>query len=213
MAGVQIISLDKIVDFVPFIILDRHGLADALLGIPSFTLQDHLFGTVDPTRYWDLSEFVQDDIRVTPNLTLNLGLRYEISSPAGGPTVGNFDLNTLTVNTSSHGGVGFDKKDWAPRVGFAWTVRPKTVIRSGGGIFYAPEGNIFDDLGLNPPSLAVQSFNYPSSTASTNQLLQAFPATFTPVNPNNPTGTVRSTGVIGSTFQPIRRIPRIYNGI
>ena len=186
------------------------GLADTLLGIPSFTLQDHLFGTVDPTRYWDLSEFVQDDIRVTPNLTLNLGLRYEISSPAGGPTVGNFDLNTLTVNTSSHGGVGFDKNDWAPRVGFAWTVRPKTVVRSGGGIFYAPEGNIFDDLGLNPPSLAVQSFNYPSSTASTNQLLQAFPATFTPVDPKNPTGVVRSTGVIGSTFQPIRRVPRIY---
>ncbi|HXM20752.1 MAG TPA: carboxypeptidase regulatory-like domain-containing protein [Terriglobales bacterium] len=180
-----------------------NGLADTLLGIPQSTLQDHLFGIVDPTRYWDLSEFVQDDIRVTPNLTLNLGLRYEISSPAGGPTVGNFDLNTLTVNTSSHGGVGFDKKDWAPRVGFAWTVRPKTVIRSGGGIFYAPEGNIFDDLGLNPPALAVQSFNYPSSNPSTNQLLQAFPTTFTPVDPNNPTGTVRTTGTV-------RRIPRIY---
>jgi hypothetical protein len=187
-----------------------NGLADTLLGIPISTLQDHLFGIVDPTRYWDLSEFVQDDIRVTPNLTLNLGLRYEISSPAGGPTVGNFDLNTLTVNTSSHGGVGFDKNDWAPRVGFAWTVRPKTVVRAGGGIFYAPEGNIFDDLGLNPPALAVQSFNYPSSNPSTNQLLGAFPQTFTPVDPNNPTGTVRTTGKIGSTFDPVRRIPRIY---
>jgi hypothetical protein len=180
-----------------------YGLADTLLGIPISTLQDHLFGIVDPTRYWDLSEFVQDDIRVTPNLTLNLGLRYEVSSPAGGPTVGNFDLQTLTVNHSSHGGVGFDKKDWAPRVGFAWTVRPNTVVRSGGGIFYAPEGNIFDDLGLNPPALAVQSFNFPSSNPSTNQLLKAFPATFTPVDPNNPTGVVRTTGTV-------RRIPRIY---
>jgi hypothetical protein len=180
-----------------------NGLADALLGIPLSTLQDHLFGIVDPTRYWDLSEFVQDDIRVTPNLTLNLGLRYEISSPAGGPTVGNFDLQTLTVNTSSHGGVGFDKKDWAPRVGFAWSVRPKTVVRSGGGIFYAPEGNIFDDLGLNPPSLAVVSNSFPSSNPSTDQLLKAFPATFTPVDPNNPIGTVRTTGTV-------RKIPRIY---
>jgi hypothetical protein len=179
------------------------GLADVLLGIPSSTLQDHLSGIVDPTRYWDLSEFVQDDIRVTPNLTLNLGLRYEVSSPAAGPTVGNFDLQTLTVNTSSHGGVGFDKKDWAPRVGFAWTVRPKTVIRSGGGIFYAPEGNIFDDLGLNPPALAVQSFNYSPSNPSTAQLLAAFPATFKPVLPADPTGTVRTTGTV-------RRIPRIY---
>jgi Carboxypeptidase regulatory-like domain len=179
------------------------GLADTLLGIPQNTLQDHLFGIVDPTRYWDLAEFVQDDVRVTPNLTLNVGLRYEISSPASGPTVGNFDLQTLTVNTSSHGGVGFDKKDWAPRAGFAWTVLPKTVIRSGGGIFYAPEGNIFDDLGLNPPSLAVVSNNFPSSNPSTTQLLQAFPATFTPVSPSNPVGTVRYTG-------PVRKIPRIY---
>jgi hypothetical protein len=179
-----------------------NGLADTLLGIPQSSLQDHLFGIVDPTRYWDLSEFVQDDIRVTPNLTLNLGLRYEISSPAAGPTVGNFDLQTLTVNRSSHGGVGFDRKDWAPRVGFAWTLRPKTVVRSGAGIFYAPEGNIFDDLGLNPPALAVVSQSYNASTVpSTTQL--AFPATFTPVDPTNPTGTVRTTGTV-------RRIPRIY---
>jgi hypothetical protein len=188
-----------------------YGLADALLGIPQNTLQDHLAGIVDPTRYWDLSEFVQDNVRVTPNLTLNVGLRYEISSPANGPTVGNFDLRTLTVNTTSHGGVKFDKNDWAPRVGFAWNVLPKTVIRSAFGIFYAAEGNIFDDLGLNPPSLAVQSFNYPGSNPSTNQLLQAFPASFTQPDPSNPTGTVRTTGVIGATtFDPVRRIPRIY---
>ena len=187
-----------------------YGLADVLLGIPQNTLQDHLAGKVDPTRYWDLSEFVQDNIRVTPNLTLNLGLRYEINSPANGPTVGNFDLRTLTVNTSSHGGVKFDKNDWAPRVGFAWTVRQNSVVRGAFGIFYAAEGNIFDDLGLNPPSLAVQSFNWPSSNPSTNQLLQAFPTTFIQPDPNNPTGTVRTTGVIGSTFDPVRRIPRIY---
>jgi hypothetical protein len=187
------------------------GLADALLGIPQNTLQDHLDGIVDPTRYWDLSEFVQDNIRVTPNLTLNVGLRYEINSPANGPTVGNFDLQTLTVNTSSHGGVKFDKNDWAPRVGFAWNVRPSTVVRSAFGIFYAAEGNIFDDLGLNPPALAVQSFNYPGSNPSTSQLLAAFPTTFVQPDPKNPTGTVRTTGVIGSSsFDPVRRIPRIY---
>jgi hypothetical protein len=188
-------------------------LADTLLGFPSFTEQDHLFGTVDPTRYWDLAEFVQDDIRVTPNLTLNVGLRYEISSPAAGPTVGNFDLKTATVNTSSHGGVGFDKNDWAPRLGFAWTVRPTTVIRSGGGIFYAPEGNIFDDLGLNPPSLAAVVQNF-SATGIPQASNLSFPASFTPIDPNNPTGIVRSTGTAQNfrdfSSGSVRRIPRIY---
>jgi len=154
---------------------------------------------------------VQDNIRATPNLTINVGLRYEINSPANGPTVGNFDLRTLTVNTSSHGGVKFDKNDWAPRLGFAWNVREHSVIRGAFGIFYAAEGNIFDDLGLNPPSLAVQSFNWSSSNPSTNHLLQAFPSAFTQPDPNNPTGVVRTTGIIGaSSFDPVRTIPRIY---
>jgi hypothetical protein len=191
-----------------------YGLADTILGIPATVTQDNLFG-IDPTRYWDLSEFVQDDIRVTPNLTLNVGLRYEITSPAGG-RVGNFDLKTATVNTSSHGGVGFDKNDWAPRLGFAWTVRPKTVVRAGSGIFYAPEGNIFDDLGLNPPNLTVVSQTFPSSTVPdpTKQLLMAFPSGFTHSDPTNPVGTVRSTGSAQNFIQDssgaIRKIPRIF---
>ena len=185
-------------------------LADTLLGAPSFAFQDHLNG-IDPTRYWDVSEFVQDDIRVKPNLTLNLGLRYEINSPAGG-RVGDFDLQRGIVITSqgptgqsevSHAGVGFDLTNWAPRVGFAWTVLPRTVVRSGFGIFYAPEGNIFDDLGLNPPNLVVQSQNFSSSAVpSTTQL--AFPAQFPVVNPLDPIGTVRTVG------HSVRRIPRIY---
>jgi len=67
---------------------------------------------------WDAGPFVQDDWRVKPNLTLSLGLRYEVQ--------------TLMS----------DYKDWAPRLGFAWAPgtakngRQKTVIRGGFGIFY-----------------------------------------------------------------------------
>jgi hypothetical protein len=180
-----------------------NALADTWFGLPSFSLQDHLNG-IDPTRYWDLSEFVQYDLRATPNLTLNLGLRYEISSPAGG-RVGNFDQQRAIVNTSSpHAGVGFDLRDWAPRVGFAWTVRPKTVVRSGAGIFYAPEGNIFDDLGLNPPNLVVRSQSFSPTQILPGQFVsQGFPAQIPTVDPLNPSGTVRTTG-------PVRKIPRIY---
>jgi hypothetical protein len=187
------------------------ALADTFVGIPQFAFQDHLNGS-DPTRYWDLAEFVQDDIRVTPNLTLNLGLRYEVSAPANGPKVGNFNQTTAVVISSiepngvSHAGVGFDLTNWAPRAGFAWTVRPRTVVRAATGIFYAAEGNIFDDLGLNPPNLVI-TLNKNYSTSQIPQASQFVSAGFPPqipvVDPLNPSGTVRTTG-------PVRRIPRIY---
>jgi hypothetical protein len=67
----------------------------------------------------DLGAFVSDDWRVRPNLTLNVGLRYE--------TQGNIH----------------DWRDFAPRIGFAWAPRattknprPKTVVRAGFGVFY-----------------------------------------------------------------------------
>jgi hypothetical protein len=65
----------------------------------------------------DIGAFVGDDWRVRPNLTLNLGLRYE-------------------TQTNMH-----DRRDWAPRIGLAWapgakSLKPKTVIRAGFGMFY-----------------------------------------------------------------------------
>lgn len=64
---------------------------------------------------WLLTAFVQDSFRVTPNLTLDLGLRY--------------DRQTLTD----------DKDDFAPRIGFGWHPGgdPRTAIRGGYGMYYA----------------------------------------------------------------------------
>jgi hypothetical protein len=187
-----------------------NGLADLLLGIPSFYSQDKLQGTY-PTRYWDLAGFVQDDFRVTPNLTLNLGLRYEVTSPANG-RVSNFDLDRAIIVTSygeggvSHAGVQFDKNNWAPRVGFAYSPfgNKRTVIRSAFGVFYSSEGNIFDDLGLNPPALSVnsQSFNAGNIPPPSQFISSGFPPDFTFANPNPAIGTVRSNG-------PKRVIPYI----
>jgi hypothetical protein len=188
-----------------------NGLADLLLGTPQTEEQDRLQGEY-PTRYWDLAEFVQDDFHATPDLTLNVGLRYEVTSPANG-RVGNFDLQKAIVvdsvgpNAVPHAGVQFDKNDWAPRLGLAWTPfgRKGTVIRSAFGMFYSAEGNIFDDLGLNAPFLYVnsQSFNVGLIPGAGQFLSAGFPSTIVFPDPNDPSGTVRTTG-------PKRLMPRIF---
>ena len=185
-----------------------NGVADLLLGIPNSSGQDFLTGLY-PTRYWDLAEFLQDDYHIRPNLTLNIGLRYEVTSPANG-RVGNFDLERAVVvnsygqNAVPHAGVNFDKSDWAPRVGLAWSPQKNTVVHSAFGIFYSSEGNIFDDLGLNPPQLAFTShfFNV-GQVPSAGQFISAgFSPNIPFADPNHPSGVVRTTG-------PVRRMPRI----
>lgn len=187
-----------------------NGAADLLLGLPSYIQQDNLQGPY-PTRYWDLAGFVQDDFHVTPNLTLNLGLRYEVTAPTNG-RIGNFDLDRAVVvnaegpNGVPHAGVKFDTNNWGPRVGLAWSPfgGKRTVVRSAFGIFYSTEGNIFDDLGLNPPYLLVDSavFN-PGVVPSSGQFVSdGFSSTVTFPDPNSPSGTVRTNG-------PKRVIPYI----
>src|SRR5207302_730189 len=187
-----------------------NGLADLLLGPPNFFEQDALVGEY-PTRYWDLAEFIQDDFRATPNLTLNLGLRYEVTSPANG-RVGNFDLqravvvNSVGSNAVPHAGVEFDKSDWAPRFGLAYAPfgNKHAVVRSAFGVFYSAEANIFDDLGLNPPFLSFDAHNFNAGQLpQAGQLISTgFPAARAVGDPINILGAVKTTG-------PKRIMPRI----
>jgi outer membrane receptor protein involved in Fe transport len=89
-----------------------------------------------------LSFFAQDDIRVRPNFTLNLGLRWEYFSPVS-------ETHNLMSNLLDPTGVLVmvgtpqlprpytrDLNNFGPRVGFAWSVRPHTIVRSSYGIYY-----------------------------------------------------------------------------
>jgi len=188
-----------------------NALADLLLGIPIYSLQDGL-AQKDLTNYWESGFYAQDDWKVARNFTLNLGLRYEVFSPVGG-RVGNFDLQKAVVidsfgpNAVSNAGVKYDLHDFGPRIGFAWTpfAGGRTVIRSAGGVFYAPEGNIFNDLGENPPTLEFFSTqaNPVNIPTAANLLSAGFPAQLPPISPTNPSGQIKTTG-------PIRLMPRIY---
>jgi Carboxypeptidase regulatory-like domain/TonB dependent receptor len=188
----------------------QYGLPDLLLGVPDYREQDGL-AYKDHTRFFEFGGFFQDDFRLSSKLTLNLGLRYDLMSPVGG-TVGNFNLTTDVVdlnfgpNAIPNAGVGYDKKDFGPRVGFAWAPfnDRKTVISSAFGIFYAPEGNQFNDIGENPPSLQYYQVNTSATTVPTPATMidSGFPAQLPTSNPADPSGQVKTTG-------PVRKPPRV----
>ncbi len=96
-------------------------------------------------RRWHGSGYIQDDFAVTPSFKLNLGLRYEYNSvptEVAGRLTGIVDspdflgpslFRKLVLNPDP-----IYRKDftgWGPRLGFAWKVLPKTVLRGGFGIF------------------------------------------------------------------------------
>ncbi|MBV8891536.1 MAG: TonB-dependent receptor [Acidobacteria bacterium] len=113
-----------------------------------FLAGDPAFGKIsygNPQRHetqWLYASFFQDDWRATPNLTLNLGLRYEYTTPIREDhnLLGNFDPKLGLVQVGHQIGSPYnpDRRDFAPRIGLAWDVtgKGKTVVRAGGGITY-----------------------------------------------------------------------------
>lgn len=116
-------------------------VADFLLGVPNYA-HAALKGAGDypyNLQWTDTSFFVQDDWRITPELTLNLGLRWEMIQNAReiNNQFVNFDTATETMlyagKTMSDRIYPAQKSNFLPRVGAAWSPRwlPKTVIRGG----------------------------------------------------------------------------------
>jgi hypothetical protein len=118
------------------------SLEDFLAGAPA--LGKVSFGP--PLRHetqWSYAGFIQDDWRVIPNLTLNLGLRYEYVSPMKEDhnLLGNFDLalgGLVQVGKQISSPYNGDHNNFAPRFGLAWDIsgRGRTVVRAGAGIIY-----------------------------------------------------------------------------
>jgi hypothetical protein len=145
--------------------------------------------------------YAQDDWKVTPNLVLNLGLRYELFGTVSERfnDTGNFDLSNPTdptiivpkgknaqltpiisqevkiSATGSRGLINSDLNNFAPRIGLAWQFTPKTVMRLGYGIFYGGQENgpySNPSPGFNPPFFVNQSLIAPCGAPSANPATQ-----------------------------------------
>ena len=135
-----------------------------------------------------------DDIKVTPRLTLNLGLRYELFTTIkeANNQAATFDFNSLSLIVpkgqnmqltqtlgselaiqpiGSRGLIHPDLNNFAPRIGLAYQLADKLVLRSGYGIFYGGQENgpfSNPSPGFNPPFFDSQAFAAPCSAASAN---------------------------------------------
>jgi len=188
-----------------------YAVASALFGLVNAGTLN--YGHTLGVRYKDFSFYGQDTYKATSRLTLNYGLRYDLDLPAReaedrfsevDPTLANPGAgNILGAYTYYGKGTGRNGKTrlqdtytkaFGPRVGFAYSINDKTVLRGGYGIFYEPlkEGSFadFDGLGFfNIESLSVGS-------GAPFQIDNGFPHILPPSGPFTPEGQNGNSNVI-----------------
>lgn len=161
-----------------------------MLGLPRTSLTPEGV-PVTKARQWRTAEYAQDNWKVTPKLTLNLGLRYEIFAPP--VDVNNvsrtLDFSTATPTFVPAAGARLNNiwsithHDFGPRVGFAYSATPTMVVRGGYGLFYY--GGQFDNINilqLNPPTAGSLTITNPSSSPVAT-IENPVPAALYPTNP------------------------------
>jgi hypothetical protein len=162
------------------------GMADFLLGIPNSSSLSNLISGDLRYNYW--GGYLQDDWKVTPRLTVNLGLRYELWTqpverndrqanyltnegalifansqvPAGVPAA---LVKPVPGDLGTRSLMKTDTNNFAPRLGIAFQAASHTVIRAGAGIFFADDPAIGASARLvaNPPF-------YQATTYATDQI-------------------------------------------
>jgi hypothetical protein len=164
-----------------------NALATMLLALPNQGNRQITPTRIDGQQYAG-ALYAQSDIRLSSRLTLNLGVRYELAPPISDTRrqIASIDYRKVPWPTEifATGRTGFfqptlftcglggypagcaytDKNNWSPRVGLVWNVLPKTVIRAGGGIFYAlTDNNGFLQLARGLPTNVSQNLNAASN--------------------------------------------------
>jgi hypothetical protein len=160
------------------------GSASFVLGLPDVFLRG-VFRVIPHERQWRNALYVQDVWRVSPKLTANYGLRWDYFGPdetdlkAG---LSNFDPATGNVNLANLGNVSSTTnvqgyhKGFAPRLGLAYKLTEKTVIRAGLGrsYFATNYSSTFQALSIEFPISGTQSVNQPNAYTPIFPLDQGF---------------------------------------
>ncbi len=170
---------------------NSYSLADFYFGLRSqYALANYVVG--DYRQHMNFM-YVQDDFRLSRKLTLNLGMRYEYATPRWEKhnVLSNFDPSTNTILQAKDGSiydkslVNPDRNNFAPRLGFAYSVDSKTVLRGGYGISYIHQNRVgsADLLGINYPQVVIATINQSNPTdASFLTTQQGYPAGLTNAN-------------------------------
>jgi hypothetical protein len=121
-----------------------NAFADFLLGMPAEIARSQIL--LSPTvRQSHYDGFIQDAYKLTPKLTINMGLRFDfyeavkVKYPGGASNYNPFNNSLLIAgygNVSLSDGVNSRPGYWAPRLGIAYSLGSKTAIRAGYGISY-----------------------------------------------------------------------------
>lgn len=187
-----------------------YNLADFIFGLPSQVNLGNNF--VSNLRQQVYALYVQDDWRVTPKLTLNVGLRWEFATPLvdRDNNWSDFDPATDTMIRATNGSL-YDRalvhpnyKDFEPRIGFAYNFLPKTVIRGGYGIsydFFNRPGSAMEGINAPLALFGVLSQTIPSGGAVPSTFLTTENSFSSGIaNPNNFNPLVSNVDYIPSNF-------------
>jgi hypothetical protein len=165
-------------------------LSDFLLGLPQLTSLQYGNNSYNfQGNSWDL--YLQDDWRLRPNLTFNLGLRYEYVSPftERDNRIVNLDVAPgftavapALPGSFPRGLVNPDRNNWAPRIGIAWRATNTTVVRAGYSINY--------NTGAYAGIVQQLAFQPPFSNTQTNIVSPVLPLTLQDGFPSLPPATI-----------------------
>ena len=153
-------------------------------GIPGFVPRN--------TRSWENAVFAQDDWRVNPNLTLNLGLRYDLLTPyyETDNKLANYDPVTQQLilpdqNGATKSTLKTDKNNFGPRLGINYLINDRTTVRAAYGRFFSLDrGGIDRELTENPPAVVTQ-YRFGSDPGANVRLSDPIPLP-DPVDPSSP---------------------------